>query len=382
MAVANAPQQQGGGPALPPDAASEGKEGLRVAVKARSAACASGAPCTWEVTATNIGATPITGAMATGMFMVASSAGRALPNILTESVSSSGPPGTTCGVEPGFGQDKIPACKNPQFSLAPGATVTMTYSVKINVPAGTPIDFFQALGLVGIGGVSEFAIGSVQREGVNAGGVAPGRSRRAPKQIAPGKKSEAPLGKNPLLKLASFRPPVFPQQESHSQGRRRGRQHRRRRRTASVAVPEVPEGRLLRPAEQRLSGLVHGLTQINSKLFGTATFISANGPVQGRVTGTVGASDFRIVVDWSNGSQGTYTGTIAPGGNVTGRTVDKAGGSATFTSVAPLVCVEDEACFKYAKDAGLRAKSSHPKSAACHLRAAGRWSTSTTSTFA
>ncbi|MEI9901198.1 MAG: hypothetical protein WDN31_14820 [Hyphomicrobium sp.] len=78
--------------------------------------------------------------------------------------------------------------------------------------------------------------------------------------------------------------------------------------------------------------------------------------MQGRVSGNVGPSDFRIVVDWSNGTQGTYTGTIAPGGTATGKTVANNGASETFTSVAPLVCVEDEACFKYAKDAGLRAR--------------------------
>src|SRR5262249_35419160 len=82
----------------------------------------------------------------------------------------------------------------------------------------------------------------------------------------------------------------------------------------------------------------------------------ANGPVTGRISGTVGVGDFRIVVDWNNGTQGTYTGTIAPGGKVVGKTVDKAGNSATFTSVAPLVCVEDEACFNYANDATLRAR--------------------------
>ncbi len=77
--------------------------------------------------------------------------GKAIDNKLTEQVSSSVPPGTTCSPGPVF-SSTAPVCSNPQITIAPGADATFTYTVKIDVPAGKPIDFFEALGFVSVGG--------------------------------------------------------------------------------------------------------------------------------------------------------------------------------------------------------------------------------------
>ena len=175
------------------------------------------------------------------------------------------------------------------------------------------------------------------------------------KQIAPGKKSELQPGRA-FFSFAKLTPQSVPARNGllHLVGAGGN--------IGGVGAPrQSPCRKFLRDgfSVQQNNGASVSfapINQINSKLFGTATFISPNGPVQGRVSGTVGASDFRIVVDWSNGTQGTYTGTIAPGGKATGTSVANNGARVNFTSVAPLQCVEDEACFNYAKDATVRAK--------------------------
>ena len=280
-------------------------------------------------------------------------------------------------------------CSVGEVTIPPNQSFTTTLKVKAEAPAGAPTGGLQSTAFTDFTTAEGQTIGKTSasvalappgqavepdeagQNGVE-GGAAPAAPDAPPKQIAPGKKSEAPLGKNPLLKLASFRPQVPTDQSLiHKVGGAGGN-------IGGAGAPrQSPCRKFLRDgfSIQQSNGFpvsFTGLTQINSKLFGTATFISSEGPVTGRVTGTVGPSDFNIVVEWSNGSRGTYTGTIAPGGNASGRTVDNAGGSATFTSVAPLVCVEDEACFKYAKDAGLRARVF--ASEKCGVPPEGRWS--------
>ncbi len=199
------------------------------------------------------------------------------------------------------------------------------------------------------------------------GGKIPPLDPNAPqKQIAPEnapeKKSEAPFDRS-LFKPAKFSPQSFPQSFPNGNGLLHltggigdisgG---------AALGLRQSPCRKFLRDGfsvrENNGSGGVSftPLTQVNGKLSGTATVISPNGPVKGRVSGNIGVGNFDFLVVWDNGTRETYKGTIGAGGKATGTKVTNNGASVGFSSVAPLVCVEDEACFKYAKDATLNAR--------------------------
>ena len=93
-------------------------------------------------------------------------------------------------------------------------------------------------------------------------------------------------------------------------------------------------------------------------LSGTAQYLDNNGRrIHGAVSGSIGADFFQITVHWENGAVGTYVGQIGPDGKTSGTTTDQERNPETFSGVAPLKCVEDEACAIYADTAANLAKS-------------------------
>ncbi len=101
------------------------------------------------------------------------------------------------------------------------------------------------------------------------------------------------------------------------------------------------------------------LSQTRTKeLSGTAQYLDNNGRrIHGAMSGSILAGAFQITVHWDNGAVGTYVGQIGPDGKASGTTTDQQGNKATFSGVAPLKCVEDEACAVYADNAANFAKS-------------------------
>ncbi len=181
------------------------------------------------------------------------------------------------------------------------------------------------------------------------------------KQLAPDKKSEAPFGGNPLVKFASFRVPPrhanqsFVQRVVNDGGGNIGGAPVSNKCLAWGIPPKgfsLDQGNGIPVAFMNMTVTQAGVVT------GTASYISDNGPVTGKVIGSsLSADKMSLLVKWQNGSNQTYIGAIDANGLVSGSTVNSAGVKDTMKSNArfPLVCVRNEICSTYANKATAQA---------------------------
>ena len=168
-------------------------------------------------------------------------------------------------------------------TLQPKETKTLSLTLNIDAPAGTK-------------SLKNCAV-PTQPQGAGAGH----QQGQQQKQLAPGKKSDLfPFRSNSILHFASFRPHPFPSVARllFTLPWRRGWQHRRR---GTQQLPEVGNGQGGFNVTQS-NGPQVGFGNLkvgpDGKTTGEASFIADDGPVTGKVEGTIIGSHVDLVVTW------------------------------------------------------------------------------------
>ena len=201
--------------------------------------------------------------------------------------------------------------------------------------------------------------------------AAPAAPNAPPKQLAPGKKSEAPLGNNPLLKLASFRPQVSTHQSLIHKVGGAGN-------IGGVTNKCLKWGPPPAFSVQQADGTAITFDNVSidpaGNLRGNARIFSGR---KGTIDGTFNGSLLSFRLRWSDGTIGDYTARVDANGMIAGLTRDIAGGpNVKFNGLQPWKCGLNEICDKYTKAAADAAKTFNQL--ACGPdEPPGRWSNDT-----
>lgn len=242
-------------------------------------------------------------------------------------------------------------------TLQPKETKTLSLTLNIDAPAGTK-------------SLKNCAVPTQPQA------AAPGQGQEQ-KQLAPGKKSNLfPFGRKPLFDFAAFRPQSFGASTAlfHLAG------------GAGGNIGGVGPNNCLKWGMDR-GGF--NVTQSNGpqvgfgnlkvgpdgRTTGDASFIADDGPVTGKVEGTIIGSHVDLTVTWNRGvKKGHYVGEISPSGDFSGTNTASNGVKASFkTNRIWFQCAVDQLCQNYANEAV--AAATEFGSLHCGAGGPGRWST-------
>jgi len=190
------------GTPMPNDTLEMARDPLKLTTQAVTPACPPDTPCEFKVTLTNTSAVPVTGALTTFVMTGASAGANFGGSPKTELVSSVTPPGTTCKQADVAGRS-IPGCTNPNFTIAPGASVDLSMTIKYAPPANTPgpVDFAISQIFVQVGDKSVTnVINTPAKAGAGAAPAGPAAPARACAAIPAENPAAPPAGKLSIAK--------------------------------------------------------------------------------------------------------------------------------------------------------------------------------------